>query len=64
MKLKKGEVLVSAVIGYRSKAHRAAVNKKSQADPRAKKIMKEMMMDQFVDLKRMRYGGFMTIVKA
>jgi|SRR3989344_9223298 len=63
VKLKKGEVVVSAVIGYKSKAHRESVQKKSQKDPRSKKIMADMMGDMYVDMKRMMVGGFRTVVK-
>jgi len=64
IKLKSGEVLVSAVIGFRSKAHRNQVNRRAQADPRAKRMFKEMEENPLVDNKRTLYGGFSTIVKA
>ena len=62
IKLKPGEVLVSAVIGFRSKVHRDQVNKKAQDDPRAKSMIKELTENPLTDSKRMLYGGFATIV--
>ena len=63
IKLKKGEVLVSAVIGFKSKAHCNKVNKKAQNDPVAKRMIKEYTEHPITDSKRMCYGGFETIVK-
>jgi uncharacterized protein YbaA (DUF1428 family) len=63
IRLKPGEVLVSAVIGFRSKAQRDRANKGAMADPRAKPLMAQMEKDPIVDMKRMLYGGFATIVK-
>ena len=60
IKLKPGEVLVSSVIEFRSKAHRDQVNKKAMADPRMQQMCKEELP---FDVKRMLYGGFSTIVK-
>ena len=60
IKLKPGEVLISSVIGFRSKSHRNQVNKKAMNDPRMKQLMSEPML---FDMKRMLYGGFATIVK-
>ena len=64
IKIKTGEVLVSAVIGFRSKAHRNLVNKKVQKDPRTIRMGKEFMENPISDMKRMLCGGFATIVKA
>ncbi|RPI06007.1 MAG: DUF1428 domain-containing protein [Ignavibacteriae bacterium] len=64
IKIKTGEVLISAVIGFRSKAHRNLVNKKVQKDPRIIRMGKEFMENPLTDMKRMLYGGFATIVKA
>jgi len=61
VKVKKGEVLVFAVVGFRSRAHRDQVNTRTMKDPRVKQICEQPM---FVDMKRMVYGGFSTIVKA
>ena len=63
IKVKKGEVLISAVIGFRSKAHRNHVNKRTMKDPLVKRMMKEYTENPLNDSKRMLYGGFITIVK-
>ncbi|MBI2572837.1 DUF1428 domain-containing protein [Candidatus Woesearchaeota archaeon] len=60
--LRSGEVLVSAVVGYKTKAHRDQINKKVQSDPRTKKMVEDMMQNPVADHKRMCYGGFATIV--
>ena len=60
IKLMPGEVLISSVSGFRSKAHRNQVNKKAMNDPRMKQLCTEPML---FDMKRMLYGGFSTIVK-
>lgn len=60
IKLKPGEVLISSVVEFKSKAHRNQVNKKIMNDQR----MNDMMnMKPLFDMKRMVYGGFSTIVK-
>ena len=64
IKLKRGEVLVSAVVGFRSKSHRNQVNKRTMKDPRVLRLIKESMENPLSDMKRMLYGGFSTIVKA
>lgn len=61
VKVKKGEVLVFAVTGFRSKAHRNQVMKRTMKDPVVKKMCQFPMP---FDHKRMVYGGFSTIVKA
>jgi len=61
VKMKSGDVLVFAVVGFRSRSHRDQVNKRTMSDPRVKKMCEQPM---FVDCKRMVYGGFSTIVKA
>ena len=63
IRLKPGEVVVSAVIGFRSKAHRNLVNKRAQSDPRSQRMVQEFMENPFTDSKRMLNGGFVTIVK-
>lgn len=63
IRLNKGEVLVTAVVGYRSKAQRDKINKSIQHDPRVLKIMKDYKENPPFDGKRMLYGGFETIVK-
>jgi uncharacterized protein YbaA (DUF1428 family) len=60
IKLKPGEVLISSVVEFNSKAHRNQVNKKIMNDPRMKDLMN---MKPLFDMKRMLYGGFSTIVK-
>lgn len=59
MKLKPGETAVFAYIVFKSRAHRDRVNAK---------VMKEMKAmggppDMPVDMKRMVYGGFKTLVE-
>lgn len=63
IKLKQEEVLVSAVIGFKSKTHRNQVNKRAQNNPRAKRMIEEFNKNPLTDSKRMCYGGFETIVK-
>ncbi len=60
VKLKPGEILISSVVGFKSKKHRDQVNKRAMADPRMAKMMKEKPL---FDFKRMAYGGYATIVK-
>ena len=60
IKMKSGEVLISSVVEFNSKAHRNQVNKKIMNDPRMKDLMN---MKPVFDMKRMLYGGFSTIVK-
>ncbi len=60
VKLRPGEVMTFAVVGFRSRAHRDRVNKRAMSDPR----MKQMMgCESLFDAKRMIYGGFSTMVK-
>ena len=59
MKLKPGETAVFAYIVFKSRAHRDRVNAK---------VIKEMKamggpLDMPVDMKRMVYGGFKTLVE-
>jgi uncharacterized protein YbaA (DUF1428 family) len=63
IKLRPGEVLISSVVEFRSKSHRNQVNKKVMNDPRMKRLMAEPMDGPIMDMKRMLYGGFFTIVK-
>ena len=62
IKVKKDEVLVSAVVEYRSRKHRDQVNKKLMSDPRVKNYAEQMKKKPLHDPKRMLYGGFATIV--
>ncbi len=61
VKVGKGEVLVFAVVGFRSKAQRNQIQKRVMKDPRVKKMCATPMP---FNVKRMVYGGFTTIVKA
>lgn len=61
VKVKKGQVLVFAVTGFKSKAQRNQVLKRTMQDPIVKKMCKKPMP---LDCKKMVYGGFKTIVKA
>ena len=63
IRLKSGEVLVSSVIGFRSKAHRDQVYLRVQVDPRAQRMRREFAKNPITDLKRTLHGGFSTIVK-
>ena len=60
LKIKPGETVVFSWILYKNKAHRDRVNAKVMKDPR---LMESMDMKNMpVDVKRMLYGGFKTIV--
>jgi uncharacterized protein YbaA (DUF1428 family) len=56
---KPGETVIFAWVTYKSRAHRDKVNKALMADPR---MSPEAMSDMPVDMKRMAYGGFTTLV--
>lgn len=58
-KPKRSELVISAVISYKSRAHREQVMKKMFKGPRMRAMMKE---DELTDMKKMYYGGFKTIV--
>lgn len=58
-RLKPGETVIFSWIGYKSKRHRDAVNRKVMADPRLAGMGPELMP---FDMKRMSYGGFQVIV--
>ncbi|TDQ84059.1 uncharacterized protein YbaA (DUF1428 family) [Dongia mobilis] len=58
-RLKPGETVIFSWIGYKSKRHRDAVNRKVMADPRLASMGPELMP---FDMKRMSYGGFQVIV--
>jgi uncharacterized protein YbaA (DUF1428 family) len=60
LKPKRGEVVVTSVVEYRDKAHRARVNAAAFADPRMQALMKKKRV---FDMKRMYGGAFETIVK-
>jgi uncharacterized protein YbaA (DUF1428 family) len=56
---KRGETVVFSWIVYRSRAHRDQVNAKVMKDPR---IARMMTQAPIIDMKRMHYGGFKTLV--
>jgi uncharacterized protein YbaA (DUF1428 family) len=60
--LKRGEVVVFSWIGYKSRKHRDAVNKKVMSDPRLAEMMDPKKMP--FDGKRMFWGGFKIFVDA
>jgi uncharacterized protein YbaA (DUF1428 family) len=60
VKLKAGEVVVFAWIGYKSRAHRDRVMGKVMSDPRLTGSMDTMPFDGM----RMFWGGFKPFVKA
>ena len=57
-KVKAGETVVFSYVGYKSRAHRDAVNKKVMKDP----LMTDQSDPMPFDMKRMAYGGFKVIV--
>jgi uncharacterized protein YbaA (DUF1428 family) len=59
-KLKKGEVMITAVVEFKSKAHRNRANDRAAKDPRMLRIMNDPMP---FDMKRFVMGGFKTIVE-
>lgn len=61
VKPKEGEVIIAAVVDFKSRAHRDQVMKKMFKDPRMQKMMEEPML---MNAKRMSYGGFKAIVTA
>lgn len=58
IKTKRGETVVFAWIGYRSRAHRDRVNAKVMKDPRLLKAARRMPFD----CSRMAWGGFEVLV--
>jgi uncharacterized protein YbaA (DUF1428 family) len=60
--LKRGEVVFFSWIGYKSRKHRDAVNKKVMADPRLAAWMDPKKLP--FDGKRMFFGGFKVFVEA
>jgi uncharacterized protein YbaA (DUF1428 family) len=59
-KLKKGEIMITAVVGFKSKAHRNRANAQAMKDPRMLRMANEPMV---FDMKRLVMGGFKTIVE-
>jgi len=62
IKTKAGETVLFSYIVFKSRAHRDRVNAKMMKDPHMLKMMKSAPMP--FDSKRMRYGGFKSIVEA
>ena len=62
VQLKRGEVVVFSWIGYKSRKHRDAVNKKVMADPRLAQMMDPKKLP--FDGKRMFFGGFKIFIDA
>lgn len=58
-KPKEGEVVIAAVVDFKSRAHRDQVMKKMFKDPRMDKMMQE---PPIANMKKMSYGGFKAIV--
>ena len=58
--LKRGEVVLFSWIGYKSRKHRDAVNKKVMKDPRLQGMMDPKKLP--FDGKRMFFGGFKVFV--
>jgi len=61
VKLKRGEILIFAVVGFRSKSHRDRVNERVVSDPRIGRLTPDPPL---FDAKRMLFGGFSTLVEA
>jgi len=59
VKARRGETVISAIVGFRSRAHRDRVMKRIMADPEMAASMSSGMP---FDMKRMVYGGFRQIV--
>lgn len=55
----KNDVVIAAVVAFKSRAHRDQVMQKMFKDPRMDEMMKE---GPIADMKKMYYGGFETIV--
>jgi uncharacterized protein YbaA (DUF1428 family) len=60
VKAKAGETVLFSYIVYKSKAHRDRVNAKVMKDPRLAAMMAGK--DMPLDMTRMNYGGFKTLV--
>lgn len=58
--LKRGEVLLTGIVGFKNKKHRDAVNKKVMNDEKMKAMMN---MKPLFDMKKMMYGGFKTFIE-
>lgn len=60
VKIGPGEVLISSVVGFKSRKHRDKVIKQLLKDPRMDKMMG---MKPIFNMKTMMYGGFKTFVE-
>jgi len=58
-KLGRGDILITAVVDFKSRTHRDQVMKKMFNDPRMETMMQG---EEIADMKKMYYGGFKTIV--
>jgi len=63
MKVKRNEVLITSIVGFKSKKHREQINKKFIKDPKMNEMMEELNKKSLFDMSRMMYGGFKTIVE-
>lgn len=63
LKLKRGEIMVTAVMDYKSRKHRDKVMLAMFKDPRMDKMAKQMRDKPLFDMKKMYYAGFETIVE-
>lgn len=59
VRLKKGEVLVTAIVGYPSQAARERINRAIEQDPKLSRMQPDPKM---FDMKRMTVSSFETIV--
>ncbi|MBI3112105.1 MAG: DUF1428 domain-containing protein [Ignavibacteriales bacterium] len=59
VRLRRGEIIVAAVVDFKSRTHRDRVMKKLFADPRLNDMMKDKPL---FNPKKMVYGGFKTFV--
>lgn len=63
MKAKKTEIVLTSIVGYKSKAHRNQVTKKVMADERMIKLMNIMNTKPIFDAGKMMFGGFKTFIE-
>jgi uncharacterized protein YbaA (DUF1428 family) len=59
VKARRGDTVICAIVGFRSRAHRDLVMKRIFSDPKMSEIMPAKPL---FDMKRMVYGGFTRIV--
>jgi uncharacterized protein YbaA (DUF1428 family) len=63
-KARRGEVVIAAVVDFKSRAHRDQVIRKTMSDPQVQKFIEKIMQTPLHNPKRMAYGGFKTFVQA